>query len=278
MAELAFLDAVAGFLGGAGLTPAPASLGVAEPTASIDLPSVILSLDRCQREGTGVGGKRATERRNGVLPQSVTIDLANPRLPGDPTFVPINDTRTELVLPHGGLVRADGSTGPLTAADLGVTITSGGPPSSPAVVAGPPAAGEVQPAALDGVLTFGTALPPAGTITVTYQLGAWEQELIRLTGTLRIDVCATPVAQTRALSDQVATRLLDATARAQIRRLYAIQLTAVSSIAVATGDPPNASRRSARFDFRYEHEINTPESSGRVIRKLSVDSNFFPPE
>jgi hypothetical protein len=276
VAEIAFLDAVAGFLGAAGLTPAPVLLGVAEPSKSGDLPSVILSIERCQREGTGVGGKRATERRHGVLPRTATIDLANPRLPDDPKFSLIDDTRTQLILPHGGLVRADGSAGTLTGADLGVTITAGGPPSTPAIVAGPPGAGQVQPSAHTGVLVFGTALPPTGTITVTYNLGAWEQELIRIAGTMRVDVCAAPADQTRALSDQVATRLLDDPARAAIHRLYAIHLSALSSIAVVAGDPPGASRRSARFEFRFEHEINTPESSGRAIDKVEVEAHLFP--
>ncbi|HEU4730129.1 MAG TPA: hypothetical protein VFT22_19660 [Kofleriaceae bacterium] len=276
MAELAFLDAVAGFLGASSLSPAPSLLGVAEPSAAGDLPSVILSLEGCQREGTGAGGRRATERRRGVLPLTQVIDLANPTLPDDPTFSLIDGTRTQLILPHGGLVRADGSAGTLTGADLAVAIAAGGPPVAVIVVAGPPAAGQVSAQADPGVLVFGTALPASGSITVTYNLGAWEQELIRLTGTLRVDVCATPASQTRALSDQVASRLLDDAARQAIQRLYAIHLSALSSVAVALGDPPDATRRSARFGFLYEHERNTPESSGRAIRSIPVVSDFFP--
>jgi len=276
VAELAFLDAVAGFLGATGLTPAPTLLGVAEPVAATDLPSVILSLERCHREASGVGGLRATERRRGILPLTQVIDLANPKPPDDPGFSLIDATRTQLILPHGGLVRADGTSGGLTAADLAVTIASGGPASSPAVVAGPPAAGQVQALPVPGVLVFGTALPPSGTITVTYNLGAWEQELIRMTGTLRVDVCATPATQTRGLSDQVAARLLDDSARAMIHRLYAIHLSALSSVAVVAGDPPSATRRSARFEFDYEQEINKPESSGRTIDRIVVDTDFLP--
>jgi hypothetical protein len=272
MAELAFLDAVATFLGGASLSPAAKSLGVIEPSDSQDLPAVILSLDRCARERTGVGGKRATERMRGALPRTAVIDLAQPQPPDDPTFSLIDASRTQLILPHGGLVRADGSAGTLTSADLTVTIDA----SSLTVVTAAPAAGQVQASAQDGVLTFGTPLPPNGTLTATYNLGSWEQELIRLNGSLRIDVCADTADTTRQLSDQIATRLLDDTARTAIRRLYTIELSALTGVAVRAGDPLNAPRRSALFAFLYEHELNTPDASGRVIRAIPVTSSFFP--
>lgn len=280
MAELPFLDAVTTYLSGAGLSPAPASIGVAEPGAAADLPSVTLSLEGCARERTGIGKKRANERKTGILPRTATIDLESATLADDPSFSLIDEARKILILPHGGLVRADGTEGSLLAADLTVTVDAGGPPSTPTVVAGPtPAAGQVSASASDGVLAFGAALPPSGTVTVTYFLGAWEQELIRIHGTLRIDVCAAAAAQAHAVSDQVATALLADRARGAIRRLYEIHLSAVSSIApFALTSTVNASRRSARFGFLYEHEINTPDSSGRVIKTIPVKSEFFPPE
>ena len=101
------------------------------------------------------------------------------------TFRLLNDARTILTLPHGGLVRQDGSTGPLTAADLSVTVGGTNRP----VVTGPPAGDEVRADPQVGQLTFATPLPGTGTVEALYLLGQWEQRLARLAGTLRVDVC-----------------------------------------------------------------------------------------
>jgi len=142
-----------------------------------------------------------------------------------------------------------------------------------------PAAGQVFVSAQDGVLKFGTALPGTGTITIDYNLGSWEQDLIRIHGVLRVDVAANGAADARTLSDGVTTFLLADVARRSIKRLYTIHLTALSSIAAAPlAGRPNAVRRTARFGFLFEHEINTPDSSGRRIQTIPVESEFFTPE
>ena len=245
-----------------------------------DLPSVTLSLERCAREQTGIGKQRSNERRKGALARTATFDLAHARLADDPTFDLIDAARRHLVLPHGGLVRGDGSDGSLVGADVTVTIASGGPPTSLTLVANPaPAASQVFASAVDGVLTFGAALPSTGSITITYFVGTWERDRTRLGGTLRVDVCASAAAPARALSDQVATALLGAGARAAIVRLHTIHLSALSSVApFALTTAVTAVRRSARFEFVFEHEVDVPDSSGRVIAKIPVQSEFFPDE
>ncbi len=90
-----------------------------------------------------------------------TIDLANPVLPEEPDFVLLDATRRVLILPHGGLVRQDGSDpgdAPLAAADI--TVLVAGAPRT--VVTAPPAAGEVRADPRVGTLTFGDALAGGG--------------------------------------------------------------------------------------------------------------------
>jgi hypothetical protein len=264
----AFLTAVRTYLQGLALTPAPATIGNAEPIQANQMPALVLSLEGTDNAGTGVG-ERATLITDGALPWQAVIDLANPVLPEEPTFRLLNDARTVLTLPHGGLVRQDGSTGPLGAADLTVTVAGVNRP----VVTGPPSGLEVRADPLVGQLTFGSALPATGLVEVHYVLGQWEQRLARLAGVLRVDTCATQDVVVGSLSDQVVEALLDPRARLDIRRLYQMDLASLSSIGPREA-PANLRRRSARFRFAFEQEINRPESSGGIIRRIPVTTQL----
>lgn len=267
MADDSFLAAVAAYLGTAGLTPAPAGVGVAEPVAGGDLPAIVLSLDAAEPTGTGIGARSAVVV--GALPWQASVDLANPVLAEDPAFRLLDEARTGLVLPHGGLVRADGSEGPLAGADLQVSLGAQAFAVVPAAPGPGPAPGQVSADPAVGRLTFGAPLPNAGTLQVRYVLGQWEQRLARTAGVLRVDVCAPEAADVGALARQVTDALLRPEARASVRRLLAIGLVSLSSIAPPE-QPVALRRRTARFRFTYEHEINTPESSGGVIRAIPV--------
>jgi hypothetical protein len=264
VAENAFLEAVAAYLNDAGLTPAPTAIGVVEPGAADELPIVVLSLETTARSGNGLG-QRAALITDGALPVQASIDLANPRLPEEPTFSLLDTTRTVLTLPHGGLVRRDGSSGPLTGDDL--TVVVAGVPRP--VVAGAPAGNQVSADPLVGQLTFATPLPATGFVVASYVLGQWEQRLTRITGTLRADACAGAAADAGTLGGQVVDALLAPEARTAIRRLQAIALTALSSVS-AVAEPVALRRRSARFAFTFEHELNRPESSGGLILRVPL--------
>jgi len=264
VAENEFLQAVATYLGGAGLAPAPASIGIAEAAGPNELPAIVLSLEATARTGNGLG-QRAALITDGALPWQASIDLANPVLPEEPTFSLLNAARTVLTLPHGGLVRQDGSPGPLTAADLTVTVAGVARP----VVAGPPVNDQVSADPLVGQLTFATTLPPAGVVLVSYVLGQWEQRLTRIAGTLRVDTCAAAAADAGTLGGRVVDALLAPAARAGIRRLLSIALTALSSVG-AVEQPVGLRRRNARFAFTFEHELNRPESSGGLILRVPL--------
>src|SRR5690349_649151 len=116
--ETSFLSAVSAFLSGlTGISPKP-KVGTAEPVAVGDLPAVVLSLERSERPSVGLGDQGSV--RTGALAWSAKIDLASPFLPDDPghTFSLLSPDRKQLTLPHGGLVRQDGTSDtPLTGTD-----------------------------------------------------------------------------------------------------------------------------------------------------------------
>jgi hypothetical protein len=271
MAETFFLSSLATYLTGANLVPAPVQIGVAEPAQTTELPAIVLSLEATARANPGLG-ERAQLITNGVLPWHATIDLANPFLLEEPGFSLLDPTRRQLTLPHGGLVKQDGSDPgdqPLAAADI--TVLVGGNPR--AVVAGAPGANEVRADGRIGTLTFGAALPHSGDVEVSYFLGQWEQRLERISGTLRLDVCAASAPDAQALSDAVLDALLAPAARQQVRRLLALVPASLGSIG-APETAPALRRRSARLAFTFEREVNRPDSSGGIIARIPVTSQL----
>ncbi len=270
-AESAFLQALSAYLGGPGvLLPAPAQVGVSEPTTAAELPAVVLWLEEVHRLGAGLG-ERAAMISNGALPVTARIDLANPVLPEEPTFRLLSDDRRTLVLPHGGWVKADGTGGLLSSADLQVSVAGG----ARTVVNAAPGAGEVRPDATTGTLLFGAALPAAGSVQATYVLGQWERRVTPIAGALRIDVRAASSADAQALSDSVMAALDAGAALPGLPRgLRKVLLGQVSSIGLPVAAQANARGRSLQFSFEYEHEINRPDSSGGVIRRIPITTRL----
>ncbi|HXO21716.1 MAG TPA: hypothetical protein VOA87_17525 [Thermoanaerobaculia bacterium] len=263
MAENEFLAAVGAYLQAAGLAPAPKTVGIAEPADAGELPAVVLSLESTAGAGNGLGARSALV--TGALPWQASIDLANPVLADDPTVTLLDSGRKVLTLPHGGLVKKDGSAGPFTADDLTVQVAG-----AARTVADPPPTGkQVSADPVLGQLTFATKLPATGSVDVTYFLGQWEQRLERIAGTLRVDVCAASAADAAALSAAAVGALLAPGARGAVRRLLAIGATALSSVG-APEPPLSLRRRTARFAFAFENEINQPESSGGVIHRITI--------
>jgi hypothetical protein len=269
MAENAFLDAVAAYLATVGLAPVPKTIGIAEPVDNTTLPAVVLSLEETRRVKVGLG-ERSSLITDGALPVTITIDLANPTLPDSPSTVLLDGARRSLTLYHGGQVRADGTAGPLTGADL--TVKVGG--ASFTVVGSNPGANEVAADPLLGQLNFGAALPPNGDVEASYFLGQWEQQVQRIDGVLRVDVCATVVGDVSTLSTKAVSALIDPKARDGIQRLCELGVTSLSSIGV--DGATNVRRRSARFAFVFENVINRPESSGGIIRGIPIGATIGP--
>lgn len=271
MAETFFLQSIATYLSGAGLTPAPVQVGGAEPAATSELPAIVLSLESSSRINPGLG-ERAQLIVGGVLPWTATIDLANPALPDEPGFSLLDPTRKQLILPHGGLVKNDGSdpgAKPLEPADI--TVLVAGAPRT--VVAAAPGPTQVVADGRIGTLTFGGALPVGGLVTVSYFLGQWEQRLERIAGTIRVDVCADTAANTLELSDAVIDAMLAPAAQKSLRRLISVAPVSIGSIGVPEASPA-LRRRSARMTFSFEREINRPDSSGGIIARIRLTSQM----
>jgi hypothetical protein len=269
MAESAFLAAVQSYLAERSLAPEPESLGLAEPAASGDLPAIVLSLETSARRAIGIGERVATIE--GALAHEASISLAAPVLETDPSFTLLSEDRLTLILPHGGLVRADGSAGTLGEDDLSVRVGNTVRP----VVGGPPSGAQVSCDPQVGRLTFATALPATGRVRARYFIGRWERRVALIEGVLRLDVCAASADDVQALSDGAVAALLAEDARASIERLLSIECRALSSIGPIEAGFGNARRRSARLAFRFEQLIDQPESSGGIIAQIPVTTRLI---
>jgi hypothetical protein len=266
MLEAAFLEAMRQFLAGANLQPAPARLGVVDPVEEEELPSVVLSLEDLVRPPAGLG-ERATLITDGALLWRVTIDLANPVLPEDPAFRLLSPDRLELILPHGGQVKSDGTTGPLDGDDLTVQVQG----EARTVVGSNPGANEVTADPLIGKLTFGAPLPGTGSVEVSYHLGQYEQRFARLSGVLQVIVLAEASGDVQQLSEAVASALDQASL--SLPGLRGRGILELSSIRRADPLFAGARSRAIRFAFDYELEINRPDSSGGIIQRIPVTAN-----
>jgi hypothetical protein len=267
-AETAFFTALADYLRTPGLlAPVPARIGNAEPTVAAELPAIVLSLDEVQRLGAGLG-ERAALVTDGALPVSARIDLANPVLPEEPGFRLLSADRRTLVLPHGGWVKADGTSGLLSSADLQVSVDG----AARAVVNASPGAAQVRPDAQVGTLLFGTALPASGIVTATYVLGQWERRVTPIAGLLRIELRAAAAADLVALAAAVADAFDEGAALP--RGLRKMALGQLSSIGAPVAALANARGSSLRYRFEYEHEVNRPDSSGGVIARIPITTRL----
>lgn len=268
MAERAFLDAVAASLGAAGLAPVPVSMGPAEPNVPGDLPALVLSLAETARLGAGLGGVTRVREDQALQVVNVT-DLASPFLPDDPSFSLWNAAQRTLILHHGGLVRNDLSPGPLRNVDIRIRINGGAPRT---LVTGPPGPAQFSVNAEEGTVLFGFTPPAGADIEATYHLGMWTQRIVRIKGTLTIDVLATAVGPVNQLSTAVVDHLLAPARKVDIVRLLAINVVRVGSIS-RPEQGTGGRRRTLAFSFDYEQEINEAPSSGGVIRRVLIDSN-----
>lgn len=232
-------------------------------------PAVVLSIADALETPPGVGGAPRTLAQ-GALPLQAAIDLAAPLLVfPDETVNLLSADRRTLQLPHAPLVNADGSTAtPLAAADL--TVRLDGAPL--AVVAGAPAAGQVQPERQTGQLRFGTALPPAGRIDAAYHLGEWAVETTRFAGSLQASVRTDTAAAAGTLARQVAGAL----ARARVRPLAGLVELAAAGFGAIESAPAGGFVQTLSWRFAVEREEPQVITGGGPIRRIDVHSGTGP--
>jgi hypothetical protein len=236
-------------------------VGIAEPAAAGEAPAIVLSLPAVQRLGPG-GSGGGMEPMSGALPVDIAIDLAAPFLPDLPGFSLVGAGRLSLILPHGGLVRADGDTGPLAAADFSLTV--GGTPRP--LMAPPPAGNGISVDPLEGIVTFATALPAAGMVAAHYHIGSWERRSTLLGGELRLVAYAAAAADIEALSVAATRALLNG----NLPGLRSLALAELGAVGPPSSDGPALRSRIARFQFKFEHIVDDAFSSGGIIRTIPI--------
>ncbi len=238
------------------------TVGDVVPTGADQVPAVTLELDDVTSVLGGIGRiPRGT--RTGALPVTTEVDLADPVLDlgGGETLRLVPADRLSVVLPHGPLVRADGSAdGTFSAADL--TVTDAAPWQ---VVAGPPSGRQVRPDPDAGMLRFGEALPATGTLHLEYRVGTWDSTVSRFQGVLRVRVTADADAVS-ALARQVADVL--ATPDPGMR-LAPLSWGAADRPAVS---PLPTGARVQQLTFRVDAEVEQPllPTGGGVISDVAV--------
>jgi hypothetical protein len=262
------IDAFATYLESA-LDPAPALVGGAYPRAAAELPAVVMSVASVREQLRGLG-RLPAPTASGALPVTAEIDLAHPVATFPDAVVPLlsNDRKT-LSLPHGPLVAADGTTTAFGSSDLQAHVGA----TTFTVVGDAPAAGEVQPDPDLGVLRFGSPLPAAGTLDVSYFVGEWEVRVERYQGDLLVETFAGDAAGVENLSRAVEAALLDQTGP-PLPGLNRIEQTSWQPVAEA--GTTHAAARGRALGFAFDYELVQPHlgGGGGVISTVNVSSTF----
>jgi hypothetical protein len=237
------------------------------PAVAADLPCAVLSLDEAEQAVVGIGRvPRGTS--TGALLLSASVDLAHPVLDlgsGELLQLLSPDRRT-LTLPHGPVVRADGTSDtPFGGADVRVEDHVGLFSVVPGAPAGPREV-QVDPAA--GTLVFGAPLPATGTLRVEYRIGRWETVTTRVQGLLTVRVVAVTLASVAAAAREVATAL--AAADPGVR---AVPRSWGPVLPVELG---TATVRSQALGFRLDAELEEPvlTSGGGVVARVAVSGDL----
>lgn len=236
------------------------------PAAAADLPRITVSV--VDAVGTARGlGQVPGPPQTGALRVTTGIDLADPVLHLPDEDVPLlSNGRRVLQLPHGGIVRADGTdTPPLTATDL--LVRRGATTFTP--TSQPPAAGEVQLEIASGTLTFANPLPATGRLELGYFVGLWEITVERFTATMLVDIAhVDPVAHT-ALTNAVEAALARRAWQAA-SGMRSIDPTALSAATSIPGLP--VANRTRRLTYHVDVEQIEPviTTSGGPITLIDV--------
>jgi hypothetical protein len=256
------------------LDPVPPLLGGAHPAVVGQLPAVAIALADVADRLRGLGAKPAAVE-TGALRIETTLSLADPvvEFPGERVRL-LSDDRRLLHLPHGSVVGADGTVSlPFDAADLLVELNGAAVP----LVAGAPAAGQVQVEPNLGELRFGTALPAAGTLRLRYFIGQWDVRTERYQGTVAIEPFATDAGGVDALTRQVEEALADERWR-EIRGLRSLSPRSFGPVRVLEGavGPGQRDAHSRQITYAFDFELIEPivRTGGGLIGTVAVDSTY----
>jgi hypothetical protein len=235
------------------------------PAVPADVPRVTVSSAEAVPGQRGLGRVPAAPL-HGALRVDTVIDLADPvlHLPGEDVPL-LSANRRVLQLPHGAIVRQDGSDlPPYTSSDL--LVQRGATTFSPVHTA--PAAGQVQLDLQTGALTFPSPLGATGPLQLGYFVGLWEVQVERFTATLFVDISHDDAAAHETLT-QAVERALTASWPPS-RGVRTIDALAVSAAVPLPGLP--AGNRTRRLTYRVDVERIEPlvQTSGGPIRSIEV--------
>ncbi len=265
-----FIDAMAAHLA-ATITPAPALVGGTSPTTANDLPAIVLAVADAISPHPGVG-RTPSGPVEGALRVSTQVDLADPVLhdAGGDVALLSADRRT-LHLPHGGVVRADATTGlPFAATDLRVAVGA----TTIALVPAPPGAGQASIDPDAGILSFGSPLAATGRLSLGYFVGQWDVEIERFAGEVEVDVVAADAQAVDALTRQVEVTLSPASWRG-IAGLGDLQPIALGRIGPPDPSAGPGRRRTLTYHFDFERITPVIRTSGGPIRTVAVTVGGF---
>jgi hypothetical protein len=236
------------------------------PATTTEVPRITVSVADAVPAARGLGEVPGPPQ-TGALRIATAVDLADPvlRISGETVDLLSGDRRT-LQLPHGAVVRADGTdTPPFTTTDL--TVVRGATTLTPTHDA--PVAGQVRLDITSGALTFPSPLPATGTVQLGYFVGLWEITAERFAATMFVDVAHDDRDVHTPLLEAVEAALaLEAwPAAAGMRSIQPVALSAVSAI---PGLP--VASRTRRLTYRVEVERIEPvvRTSGGPIVTVDV--------
>jgi len=236
------------------------------PAVAADLPRITVSVADAVPAVRGLGEVPGPPQ-TGALHVTTAVDLADPilRLASE-TVELLSSDRRVLQLPHGGVVRSDGSeTPPFSTSDL--TVRLGATTFTPTQQA--PAGGQVRLDIAAGALTFANPLPASGTLDLGYFIGLWEIRVERFAATMFVDVAHHDLDAHQVLTEAVEFALArdQWPATAGMRSIQPVALSAASVIpGLAAGS------RTRRLTFRVDVERIEPviRASGGPITVIDV--------
>lgn len=262
-------DDMSGALGDAG------TVTLSVPATLADLPAVTLAATNLTESLVGIG-RLPRGSRTGALELTATVDLADPVLdlgPGE-SLTLLDPERHVLTLPHGPIVRADGTSDPpFSGADI---AADDGAPFEVRDTDDPTGREFVCDPVL-GTLRFGSPLPPAGHITVTYHVGQWDVTVNRYQGLLEAQLTAPDEEGLALLTDRVGA-VLAGSGRTPGRagpRLTARDYLAAEALVLQGSEVRNRLLR-YRLDAELEEPLLT--SGGGVISRVAVRARLIETE
>lgn len=256
------------------LDPVPPLVGGAHPAVVGELPAVSIAVAEVTERLRGLGTVPAPVE-TGALRIETSLSLADPvvEFPDERVRL-LSDDRRLLHLPHGAIVRADGTaTQPFEAEDLLVELNG----AALVIVADGPAAGQVRVEPELGELRFGTALPATGTLRLRYFIGEWDVRSERYQGVIAIEPFATDAGGVDALTRQLDAALGDERWR-EIRGLRSLSPRSFGPVRLLEGavGPGQRDARSRELTYAFDFELIEPivRTGGGLIGTVAVDSTY----